>query len=228
MCSLAFTFCSRNYGGSNYLLSGNYAVLLQSAQHVELINCSFHDNIGSALVMHNTSITLAENSEFTQNHCTCVSNACTGGRGLTASCSNLTFIGNTTFLENSAMSFGSGGAIYADSTVLNFEGTSNFISNSADVDCGAISTSDNTILAFNGTSNFIGNSALLNGGAICTDSTLVVNGIINFINNSAGLGGGLYTSGTVLAFNGISNFIGNSAIYGGAIRADITSTLTFN
>ena len=221
ICFLAFTLCSRNYGG------GNYAVLLQSVQHVELINCSFHDNIGSALVMHNTSITLAGNSEFTQNHCTCESNACTGGRGLTASASNLTFIGNTTFLENSAMSFGSGGAIYADSTVLNFEGTSNFISNSADWG-GAISTSDNTILAFNGTSNFIGNSALLTGGAICTDSTLVVNGIINFINNSAGLGGALYTSGTVLTINGISNFIDNSAIYGGAIRADITSTLTFN
>ena len=229
ICSLAFTFCSRNYGGSNYLLPSNYALLLQSAQYAEVVNCSFRVNIGSALIVDNTNITLAGNSEFTHNHCTCAPNSCTGGRGLTAYSSNLTFIGNTTFLENSALSFNGGGAIYADNTVLSFEGTSNFISNSADFGCGAISTSDNTILAFNGTSNFIGNSALLTGGAICTDSTLMVNGIINFINNSAGLGGAMYTSGTaILSFNGISNFIGNSAIYGGAIRAGTTTTLTFN
>ena len=72
ICSLAFTFGSRNYGGSNYLLSGKYALLLQSAQHAELVNCFFHVNTGSALIVDNTNVTLrlTGNSEFTHNHCT--------------------------------------------------------------------------------------------------------------------------------------------------------------
>ena len=235
ICSLAFTFGSRKYGGSNYLLSGNYALLLQLAQHAELVNCSFHVNIGSALMVYNTNVTLAGNTEFTHNHCTCAYNSCTGGRGLTAYSSNLTFIGNTTFLENSALSFNGGGAIYADNTILSFKGTSNFINNSADFGGGAISTSDNTIIAFNGISNFIGNSAIY-GGAIHTDitSTLTFNGTTNFINNghypgrtgtvilngNTTYGGGVFmTPNTSLLIfpNTTINWVNNHATFGGAI-----------
>ena len=207
---IAFTCCSRKNGTSSL---GNSALLLQSTQYAELVNCSFHDNIGTALVIKNTNITLAENSEFTHNHCE--SHSC----AINALNSNLTFTGTTTFINNSAISlteFAYGGAIYASYTLLNFNGTSNFINNSAHYG-GAIQTWANTVLSFNGTNNFINNSAFL-GSAIYTygNSVLSFSGTNNFINNSALFGGAISAGDhTLLSFNGISNFTSNSAGYGG-------------
>ena len=95
--SLTFTSCSRKDGT---LPVSNYALFLQSAQYVELVNCSFYENLGTALVVNNTNITLAGNSVFTHNHCG--STSCVGGGGIVALNSNITFTGNTTFLENIA------------------------------------------------------------------------------------------------------------------------------
>ena len=233
--SLIFASCSRKYNTSNFsrkyntitfLLPRSYALRLQSTQYAELVKCSFKNNVGTALLVDNTDITYAEEIEFTYSR---ESRSCTKGRGITAFRSNLTFTGNTTFFENCAYD---GGAIYAsNNTVLIFEGTSNFIRNSAGSIGGAIYTSQTTLLLFNGTSNFIGNTALFSSGAIYTRSncTLTFYGTINFIDNSAGDGGAIYASyNTVLSFNGASNFIGNSAVYGGAIRIDVTSTLILN
>ena len=228
ICSLTFTSCSREYGTPPV---SNYALLLQSAQYVELVNCSFHDNLGTALVVNNTNITLAGSSVFTHNHCG--STSCVGG-GIVALNSNITFTGNTTFLENIATSselYG-GGAIYAlDNTVLSFNGTSNFISNFADRGSGAICTF-NTVLSFNGTSNFISNFADRGSGAICTFNTVLsFNGTSNFINNSALFGGGAITSyDTVVSFNGNNDFINNSAVFGvgGAITISDNTVLSFN
>ena len=233
--SLIFASCSRKYNTSNFsrkyntinfLLPRSYALRLQSTQYAELVKCSFKNNVGTALLVDNTDITYAEEIEFTYSR---ESRSCTKGRGITAFHSNLTFTGNTTFFENCAYD---GGAIYAsNNTVLIFEGTSNFIRNSAGSIGGAIYTSQTTLLLFNGTSNFIGNTALFSSGAIYTRSncTLTFYGTINFIDNSAGDGGAIYASyNTVLSFNGASNFIGNSAVYGGAIRIDVTSTLILN
>ena len=227
--SLAFKSCYRNY---NVPLVSNYALLLQFLQYAELVNCSFHDNLGTAVVVNNTNVTLAGNSEFTHNHCesTSGSNSCTGGGGIYALSSNLTFTGNTTFLQNIATSSG-GGAIYAShNTVLSFNGTSNFINNSA-LDGGAIYTFENTKLSFNGANNFICNSAL-DGGAIYTSDSTVLsfNGTNNFISNSAGDGGGaIYAfENTKLSFNGANNFINNSALDGGAIYSLEITRLSFN
>ena len=232
---LIFASCSRKYNTSNFsrkyntinfLLPRSYALHLQSTQYAELVKCSFKNNVGTALLVDNTDITYAEEIEFTYSR---ESRSCTKGRGITAFRSNLTFTGNTTFFENCAYD---GGAIYAsNNTVLIFEGTSNFIRNSAGSIGGAIYTSQNTQLLFNGISNFIGNTALFSSGAIYTRSncTLTFYGTINFIDNSAGDGGAIYASyNTVFSFNGASNFIGNSAVYGGAIRIDVTSTLILN
>ena len=203
--SLVFTSCSRKYPGFS---SG---LFLQSAHYTELVNCSFHDNLGTALAVNNTNITLAGNTEFTHNKAT--SNWCLGG-GIIAVNSNLTFTGNTSFLENNAklklpniFCDGDGGAIYASSnTVLSFNGTNNFINNAAGIEGGAIYTENNSVLSFKGISNFINNSADNNGGAIYTNKSVV------------------------LTFDGISNFINNSADYngGGAISANTNSNLTFN
>ena len=233
-----------------------YGLGLYSTEYAELINCSFHDNDGTALVVSSTNLTLAGNSEFKHNRGTC-SDSMAGG-AINAVGSSLTFTGNTSFFDNSAGIVGQflctnrGGAIYIEDTVISFSGTTNFIHNLAVGDGGgAIYTLGNTVLNFSGSSNFINNSVLIGtehlmqhplGGAIYTSGLLCFSGTNNFINNSAGDGGAIYTIGstvlsdgvviiynTVLSFNGTSNFINNSAYYsGGAIYADQYSKLSFN
>ena len=177
--SLAIAACSRNDGSPPV---HNYALLLQSITHAELVNCSFHDNLDTALVVNNTNIMLAGNSKFTHNHCV--------GGCITALSSNLTFTGNTTFLENvntvTLSDGGGGGAIYAsDNSVLSFNGINTFISNLASQSGGAIYISVNSVLSLSGSSNFVNNSAHYCGGAIFTNENtiLIFNGTINFTNN---------------------------------------------
>ena len=251
--SLAFTSCSRKYViDLRYIFSSRFVLpstiivhvaLLLNSTHAELVNCSFHENLGTALVVNNTNITLAGNSQFTRNNYhleefVCVSH-CTKGGAVTAVHSNLTFTGNTTFLENSAVYIGnstfsglSWAAIFTYNTIINFNATSNYINNSADWG-GAIFTYNNTIINFNGTSNFINNSADYDGGAIFTYNNTIINfnATSNFINNSADYGGAIYTyDNTIINFNATSNFINNSADYGngGAIFALDNTIINFN
>ena len=129
------------------------------------------------------------------------------------------FMGSASYL--------SGGAIYADNnTSLSFNGTSNFVNNSA-YQGGAIFAAFNTSLSFTGTSNFINNSAdICAGGAIYLyiNTSLSLNGTGNFINNSAhiGWGGGMFLSNSTLSI--LSNTTGywesNQALYGGAIYVE--------
>ena len=226
--SLAFTSCSGlKYAiiSPDYHIAPTYAVLhLQSTQHAELVNCSFHDNMATALLVNDTNITLLGNTEFTHNQ-ELYGNDVPGGGGITAFDSNLTFTGNTTFLDNSAII--GGGAIFSlNNTVLTLSGVNNFINNSAKGGGGAIYTLGNTVLMLSGVNNFINNSAK-GGGAIFTvnNTVLHLSGVNNFINNSeeggvSGAGGGaiLTLGNTVLHLSGVNNFINNSAEnYGGAI-----------
>ena len=222
--SLAITSCSRKYRSSSF---SNYALLLQSTQHTELVNCSFHDNLGTALVVDNTTVTLAGTTVFTHNHCD--SDTCIGGGGIVALNSNIAFMGNTTFFENKATFYNpykitsGGGAIFAsNNAVLSFNGTSNFIDNSIVYGLGgAIFASDKAVLSFSGNSTFISNSAIYysDGGAIYVsdNAAVIFNGNSNFITNSAdNNGGAIYASkNTVLGFNGANNFINNTGAYGG-------------
>ena len=223
--SLAFTSCSRKYAIAlpRYPSATIYvALFLQSTQYAELVDCSFHDNnLGTALVVNNTNVTLAGNSEFTHNR------ACGDviiGGGITALSSNLTFTGNTTFLENSATLTESCKQEYSKSTSFTPFGG------------GAICTINNTVLIFNGTNNFINNLAGAGygtGGAIATYINIVLsfNGTNNFINNTADYCGGAISisHNTVLNFSGTSNFTSNSAYSdGGAICAESNTSLTFN
>ena len=214
----------------------SYGLYLHSMQYTELVNCSFHDNDGTALVVESTNIILAGNSEFKRNHGLC-GDSLPGGAIYTVG-SNLTFTGNATFLNNSAGIVGGflcndrGGGIYTQNTVLSFSGTTNFINNSDGGDGGGgIYTLDNTVLNFSGTTNFINNSAGgKGGGAVYTSGVLNFSGTTNFINNSAGGegGGAVYTSG-VLSFSGTTNFINNSVLIdslGGAIYT--SSVLSFS
>ena len=247
--SLAFTYCKRRYPIS--LFWTFVALHLQSTQYAELANCSFHDNLGTALVVKNTNIILSGNTDFTHNTpCGIVTrndDIMTAG-GIMALDSNLTFTGSTTFLDSNVSCsvplyglFG-GGAIYTSgSTLLSFNGINNFINNSADYG-GAICTSGNTVLNFSGTNNFINNSVKNGfGGAIYTselytsdNSVLSLSGINNFINNSAdyGSGGAIYAdANAVLSFSGTTNFINNWGYVGqggGAIHTEGNNVLSFN
>ena len=183
--SLAFTSCSKRYAGIPGIPLALYraAVYLHSTQHTELVNCSFHDNIGTALVVDNTNITLVGNTEFAHNRA--CGNIIAGG-GIIASDSNLTFTGNTTFLDSSAITygqcpfvgstFGSSAIVTTSNTVLSFNGINNFINNSGlGGGGGAIYTHAKTVLSFNGTSNFINNSApIIHGGAILASDNTVL------------------------------------------------------
>ena len=223
--SLAFASYNRSWSYGSHPGS-SFAVLLQSTSYAKLVNCYFHNNLGAALVVDSTKITLTKNNEFIHNQCGCesLSEKCKLGCGITALNSTLTFTGNTTFLENNASFRYSAGAIWASTSILHFTGTNHFISNSAKSVGGAISTS-NAVLTFNGTNNFISNSAPHGGGAIyaATNTSLSFFGASDFSHNSATSGGGgaIYTShNTVLTFHGSNNFINNSAYAeGGAIHS---------
>ena len=230
--SLGFTSCSRELYGTYH-----YALFLHSTQSAELVNCSFHDNLSTALVVNNTNISLAGNTEF-------IHNRWYEGGGIVAVSGNLMFTGNTMFLDNSALwegpyiiCHGSGGAIYASNhTVLSFSGNNSFINNSAHrYDGGAIYASRNTVLSFSGNNSFINNSAhRYDGGAIYASSNTVLSfsGTNSFINNLAGVdGGAIYTyRSDVLSFNGTNNFIDNSANNGagGAVYIHHYSSLTLS
>ena len=244
--SLAFTSYNKSWGYASHPAS-NSALLMQSTQNAKLVNCSFHDNLGNGLTVHNTSITLAEN-KFIHNQCGCKSltEVCKLGCGVTALNSNLTFTGNTTFLKNShnstylSTSEVGAGAISAVASSLHFTGTNNFLDNVNSANKkrqhggyalgvgGAIYISNNAVLTFNGTNNFVNNSAKRNGGAIYAKTNIS----LTFIgtNNLAGVNGGaIYTlDNVVLVFIGTNDFIGNSADNnGGAIYTTGNTVLTF-
>ena len=148
---LAFTLCSRTYA---IILPGTslgivpVAMLLQSMHYAELVSCSFHDNLGIAVVVNNTNITLAGNTKFA--HTRSCSNIAGGvGGAIMALNSKLAFTGNTTFLDNSDTS----------------PRQCSLYNNATDVLGGAIYTLDTTVITFSGTSYFIMNTAA-SGGAI--------------------------------------------------------------
>ena len=233
--SLAFTSCNKSWSYGSHPAS-NSALLLQSTQYAKLLNCSFHDNLGNALAVNNTNITLEE-SKFTHNQCGCevLSYNCKLGCGITAFNSTLTFTGNTTFFENNAINYSySGGAIWASVSSLHFNGANNFIGNSAQ-NGGAIYAETNSFLSFNGTSTFSQNWAPCCGGAILTFDNVMFtfNGINNFTNNFAkyySYGGGaiLARSNSSLSFNGVSTFSHNSAAQKGGAIYTFYSTVAFN
>ena len=229
--SLAFTSYNRFWSHP----ASNPALIIQFSLYATLVNCSFHDNIGIALAIYNTNITLAGNSQFMGNKCACTSLSKLRelGCGITTFHSNITFIGNTTFLKNSQTSSSSScaGAIWASVSSLQFNETNTFIGNSADDGGGgAIYAQTKTSLSFTGMNTFSHNSAN-RGGAVCTvdSGILVFNGINSFINNSAQYGGAIYAkSSTWCKFIGTSIFSVNSADYGGgAIHTEYDVVLSF-
>ena len=124
MLCLAFTSYNRSYSYGSRPAS-NSALFLQSIPNTKLVNCSFHDNIDTALAVSNSSVTLVEN-KFMHNQCACrsFSEMCELGCGVTTFNSNLTFTGNTSFHNGTQTAFypyvNCAGAIWASASSLHF------------------------------------------------------------------------------------------------------------
>ena len=217
-----------------------YAALdLQSTQRTELVNCSFHGNPATALVVNNTDITLAGITEFTHN------SACgiiVPGGAIIALSSSLTFTGYTVFLDNGAafgicpfggFTVGGGAILTLNHTVLSFSGTTNFINNSATGLGGAI-YAESTVLSFSGATHFFNNSAPIGGAISNQNNTMTFNGTVYFTNNGHygkvvstvngyTVGGGVYMGPTSI-FSILPNttvyWENNHASLGGAIFVD--------
>ena len=231
-----------------------YALILERSQYAELVNCSFHGNFGTALAVMNTNITIAGNNDFTHNHCESNSCVFGGGIAAVSSnltfMGNTTFLENTAIVAGSGMfmvdcrvsSTGSihfinnsnsgyifpyvaSGTIWAAASSLHFNGTNNFINNSAQSDIGgvggAIYVLHNTNLSFTGVSNFEQNSAISAGAIYAAyNSVLHFSGTSNFSSNHATIGGAiLSTRNTTLTFDGTASFTNN----GQAIRGPVAS-----
>ena len=236
--SLAFTSNNRSLSYDSHPAS-NSALLLRSTQNTKLVNCSFHDNLGTALVVINSGITLVGNSKFIHNQCACQSFSEVHGYGcgIAALNSNLTLTGNTSFYDNTQASssdtLSCAGAIWASASSLHFNGTNNFIGNSANQSSGgAICAVTNTKLSFIGTSDFGYNSADRYGGAIeaFDNVKITFNGTNNFVNNFVQqFGGAIHAQSITVHFIGTSNFSQNLAgRYGGGINAYNNTILSFN
>ena len=237
--SLAFTSYNRSWSYGSHPAS-NSALFLHSTKYAKLVNCSFHDNLGTALTVHNTNITLAENNEFVHNQCRCQSSGVIHelGCGITALYSTLTITGNSSFHDNSQTAFypfNCGGAIWASASSLHFTGTNNFTANSAEYG-GSVYVQTNTLLSLNGNNIFYHNSAY-RGGAIYTEANAVLTftGTNIFTGNSAQYGGAIYAqANTLLSFSGTNIFVHNSAYSGGggggggAFYASGSAILTFS
>ena len=256
--SVAFTKCSRTYTfplnvlnsiitslfrvpfTPTLLFIAKHVLLLQSTQYAEVVNCSFHDNIGTALVVINSSIT-AENNDFTHNYCE-PSKCVMFGGGIVTVNSSLAFIGNATFIGNIGIVAGAG--IFMFNSALNSTGNFHFESNSnigsipitgfGSVNVGTMFAHTSS-LHFNGTNNFTNNSAQSQniggyGGVICAVYTsLSFTGTSNFKQNSATAGGAICAySNCTLSITGTSNFSSNSAREGGAISLFYNINMTFD
>ena len=220
--SLSLTLCSRIYTippdlRAKFLLGlqcayERFAIFLFFTQYAELVNCSFHNNTGTALLVSNSNITFAGNNEFIHNHCA-ESISCVQGGGIAARNSSLTFIGNTAFLEN----------------VANLAGAGIFMGNSWLISTGNIYFINNSNL---GHVVVPGVGEIFSAGTVwASESKLHFSGTSNFINNTVWsdlfcAGGAIYAQiYTSVSFTGVSSFQQNSACAGGAIFLTNNSVL---
>ena len=102
-----------------------YGVLVDSVLDTSINNCSFQYSVGTALGVFHSSLDLRGSNRFTSNCRGCIKS---GGGGIHACESTLSFNGNSIFRNNSAEF---GGGLYTYGSTLNFSGNSIFGSNSA-------------------------------------------------------------------------------------------------
>ena len=130
------------------------------------------------------------------------------GGGIYAGGSNLTFHGNTTFINNYAWF---GGGVYMVESTVSFDGNNNFGHNSAWLQGGGVCMEESTV-SISGNNTFVHNIAKISGGGVYVQkSTMSFSGNNTFKLNSAWSdGGGVYMEESTVSFDGSNTFAHNS------------------
>ena len=220
---------SANFGGA----ISTYDTVLTFNGTNRFINNSARRGHGGAIhARSSTSLSFSGTSSFSHNSAgyrNCVGYKCKNyGGAIHAYDTVLTFNGTSDFINNSAEQ---GGAIYTEYSTITFKGTNEFMGNSAQYG-GALYTRDSVVFTFNGISSFFNNSAYT-GGAVYAMATVKENMLLSFIGTSNfthNSGSAIYAFyNVVLNFTGINNFIGNrDDVGGGAIYISYSILLIFN
>ena len=138
MHSLTFDSCGKDSVQyiSSFEYQTAYGISVYSGEDTNITNCSFQDSIGTALGVFYSSLVLRGSNSFTNNcrRCSNKSCICFGG-GIYANTSILHFNGNNTFRDTSAWL---GGGIFAYCSTLAFNGDSSFRNNSVKLNGGGI------------------------------------------------------------------------------------------
>ena len=235
---VTFTSCERShtiyFRRSKLEKSAYYAVRFESVQHIEVIDCVFHDNHDTALGIFNSSAVFSGNNKFSSNCRRCPNSigclaytGCFGG-GIYVEASEANFSGIAIFDGNSGYD---GGGIYAeDNSDVSFSGNTSFKENSATLGGGGIYAQYNSDVSFSGNTSFKENSATLGGGIYAWyNSDVSFSGSTSFKKNSASYyGGGIYVGNSDVSFSGSTSFKENSAWYGGGIYAWRNSDVSFS
>ena len=231
---LAFVACARSSVIHLYqTYTTYYGLHFQSVQRAEIIDCTFQDSYGSALVAVDSCVVLRDNN-FINNCWLCSNGSCSGynyqgprcfGGGVFAQRSILSITGSSSFSGNSA-SWDGGGVSAWDSNV-DISGNTTFSGNSAsDGGGGGMSAMDSNV-NISGNTTFSGNSASYGGGVSAWHSSNVtISGNTTFSDNSANYsGGGVMAGSSNVDISGSTTFSGNSASGGGGVSAQYSSNV---
>lgn len=139
-----------------------------------------------------------------------------GGGAVHVVGSTLTWTGNTTFFNNTALDW-DGGALFCAWSICSGDGTSSFKNNVANQDAGAVRI-HRSIFSCDGTTSFVDNATPSEGGAVFAtdDSAASFSGITHAAGNSAANGGAFSLRGdsgirTNLTFSGRTSIVNNTA-----------------
>ena len=229
-------FSGNSTFGNNSSLFGGGIFVLPNSSIIFNGSSIFRNNsaeYGGGIYTVSTVINLSGNSIFRNNYA-----AVTGGGVFTFQYSTLNFIGNTSFVHNSAMA---GGGMSALHSTMKFTGKCIFINNSANSQGGGMYVLYST-LDLTGNSTFRKNSGWIGGGMYAKESTLNISSdnIMKhsgdgklctpiFMKNSAMIhGGAVYAVDSVLHFHGHNVISGNSVHYSGGGIYSKNSKLTFS
>ena len=209
-----------------------YGLHLQSVPMAEIIDCTFQDSYGSALVAVDSRVVLRGNN-FINNCRLCSNGSCSGydylgprcyGGGVFVQRSNLSITGSNSFSGNSARNGGGVNAQYSSNVYIS--GNTNFSGNSASYLGGGVNAEFSSNVNISGNTTFSGNSARYgDGGGVSADSSNVyISGNTTLSGNSASHdGGGLSAGRSNVNISGDTTFIGNSASRGGGVSAVLSN-----
>ena len=167
---------------------------------------------GGGLLLLSSNATLTGNS-FIRNYASVV------GGGLAFFWSNVTFLGETNFTNNTAAAVGFGGGLLVQLSRVEFNGDANFEGNSAGILGGAILINNNSTVQFNGRVRLESSRASYGAAVAATESDLTMDHIMYVENNIATYGAGIYLREASMALPGKAEFNNNTANFGGAIYA---------